>query len=757
MSDSEGELARNLGFTEAMTMGGGTMIGAGIFILPGIAAEGAGPASALSFAIAGLAALLAAISLSELATGMPIAGGSYHYVNRALGSLFGSIVGWGMWTGLMFASAFYMIGFGQYIVEPIPLLSGRALVVLFGLLGLALLVGVNYYGTEESGSFQNIMIGLELVVIIVYLVVGFFYIDAANLEPFAPTGPSGIIATTGLVFVTFLGFEIIATVAEEVKNPGKNIPLTMILSVVSVTLLYVVVMIVSTGVVPFDELGDSLVPVGDVAEVSMGAAGVAAIVAAAALAAISSSNSSVLAAARVVFAMGRDNLMHDWLNTTHSRFRTPHRAVIATGLLTGLLVAAGLQVDAIIEVLAEVASFSFLIAYSLVHAAVVVIRRAEPEDYEPDFEIPSVLYPWVPIAGIALSVLVITQMNLAVIGIGIGIIVLGIVWYFLYARRQDIDQSLVGDAIVSGSEGSSLDIDEERYRVIVPIANPETQKNLLRLAAVSARTHSEGETPEIVAVNITRVPTQTALEQELEFEEQRVETQRELLESAREAAADLDISLRTRAILGRDIGQTLLTVLEEEAADQVVLGDRGHGRGTKEFIFGSTIDPVLKNAPCDVTIANLRRDEIGDVVALAGPGPHAPVAARRAAEFATLSGTTPTLLNVQSPGDGDEDDDPVERGEAVIEDIAETAGLEPENYESKVLISEDAQSAILEEVDSYDTICAGVSEKSSVSKILYGSIAETVQEQTDGNVIMVRGPYETHWKVTEAVAERLSA
>jgi basic amino acid/polyamine antiporter, APA family len=757
VSDSEGELARNLGFVEAMTMGGGTMIGAGIFILPGIAAEGAGPASSISFAIAGLAALLAAISLSELATGMPIAGGSYHYVNRALGSLFGSIVGWGMWTGLMFASAFYMIGFGQYLVEPIPFFSGRALVILFGLLGLALLVGVNYYGTEESGSFQNIMIGLELVVIVVYLVVGFFYIDAANLEPFAPTGPSGIIATTGLVFVTFLGFEIIATVAEEVKNPGKNIPLTMILSVVSVTLLYVIVMIVSTGVVPFDELGDSLVPVGDVAEVSMGAAGVAAIVAAAALAAISSSNSSVLAAARVVFAMGRDNLMHDWLNTTHSRFRTPHRAVIATGLLTGLLVAAGLQVEAIIEVLAEVASFSFLVAYSLVHAAVVVIRRAEPEDYEPDFKIPSVLYPWVPIAGIALSMLVITQMNLAVIGIGIGIIVLGIVWYFLYARRQDIDQSLVGDAIVNGSEGGSVDVDEDRYRVVVPIANPESQKNLLRLAAVSARTHSEGETPEIVAVNITRVPTQTALEQELEFEEQRVETQRELLQSAREAAADLDISLRTRAILGRDIGQTLLTVLEEEAADQVVLGDRGHGRRTREFVFGSTIDPVLENAPCDVTIANLRRDEIGDVVALAGPGPHAPVAARRAAEFATLSGTTPTLLNVQSPGDGDEDDDPIERGEAVIEDVAETAGLEPGNYESEVLVAEDTKSAILEEVGGYDTICAGVSEKSSVSKILYGSIARTVQQETDGNVVMVRGPYETHWSVTEAVAERLSA
>ncbi|ERH03545.1 MAG: amino acid transporter, partial [Halorubrum sp. J07HR59] len=111
-----------------MTLGGGTIIGAGIFILPGIAAEEAGPASSVSFLTAGFVALLAALSLSELATGMPIAGGSYHYLNRALGGFFGSIVGWGMWTRLLFASPFYMIGFGQYLVAPLLFLDGRALV-----------------------------------------------------------------------------------------------------------------------------------------------------------------------------------------------------------------------------------------------------------------------------------------------------------------------------------------------------------------------------------------------------------------------------------------------------------------------------------------------------------------------------------------------------------------------------------------------------------------------------------------------------
>ena len=234
-----------------MTLGGGTMIGAGIFILPGIAAANAGPASSLSFLIGGLVALLAAISLSELATGMPVAGGSYHYVNRALGSFFGNIVGWGIWTGLMFASAFYMIGFGQYLVDPVPFLDGRVLVIGFGLFGLLLLVGINYYGTEESSKAQNLMIGTEVIVIIIFMAISVFFIDLDNLRPFAPAGASGIIATTGIIFVTFLGFEIIATVAEEIKDPGWTIPVTMILSVVAVTILYAMVMVVATGVIPF--------------------------------------------------------------------------------------------------------------------------------------------------------------------------------------------------------------------------------------------------------------------------------------------------------------------------------------------------------------------------------------------------------------------------------------------------------------------------------------------------------------------------
>lgn len=725
---SGAELERNLGFLEAMTLGGGTMIGAGIFILPGIAAEGAGPASSISFAIAGFVALLAALSLSELATGMPIAGGSYHYVNRGLGSLFGSIVGWGMWTGLMFASAFYMLGFGQYIVEPIPFLSGRTLIVAFGLLGLVLILGVNYYGTEESGGAQNVMIGVEFAIIVVYLIAGVFFVQYANLADFAPKGATGIVATTGTVFVTFLGFEIIATIAGEIKEPGRLIPLTMILSVVSVTILYVIVMIVSTGVVPWDQLGGSLVPVSDVASVSMGTVGVVAIVFAAAIAAISSSNSSVLAASRVIFAMGRDGLMSDRLNRTHDRFNTPHRAIMVTGAVIALLISLGLEVEAIVALLAEVASFSFLVSYALVHVSLVAFRRADPPEYDPDYTVSGALYPAVPIAGVLMTGVVISQMTPVVQIVGTGIVGLGGIWYFAYARDKDTEPGLLGETERPASKPDGI------YRVAVPVANPETQRGLLRLAATSAKARAGDDTPELLAINV--IESEAVSEAQQNVSADRLKNQRSLLETANDVAEELDIEIRTHAVIAEDAGEKLLEIIEEFDAAASILGWSGQ-LDPETGIFGRTLDPVLKNASGEVALMNVQADEYGTPIALAAPGPHSPAAARFAADIATISGTKPVLLNVQRPEGGT---DPIERGHAEIDRIAAEAGLDPGDYEANVVVAENVEAAITDAVEGYGTVCAGLSERSDASRVLLGSITERISRRQSANVGVLRGP-----------------
>jgi amino acid transporter/nucleotide-binding universal stress UspA family protein len=726
---SESELERNLGFIEAMTLGGGTMIGAGIFILPGIAAEGAGPASSISFAIAGFVALLAALSLAELATGMPVAGGSYHYVNRGLGGLFGSVVGWGMWTGLMFASAFYMIGFGQYIVEPIPGLSGRTLIVAFGLLGLALITGVNYYGTEESSGAQNLMIGTELVIVLAYTGLGVFFVDAANLADFAPTGAGGIVATTGTVFVTFLGFEIIATVAGEVKKPGKLIPLTMVLSVVSVTLLYVVVMIVSTGVIPYQELGGSLVPVSEVAVVFAGSTGVVAIVFAAVIAAISSSNSSILAASRVIFAMGRDGLMSDRLNVTHDRFNTPHRAILATGGVTALLVALGLEVEAIVALLAEVASFSFLVSYALVHVSLVVFRRADPPAYDPEFAIPDPLYPAVPALGVAMTGVVIWQMDRVVQLVGVGVVALGVVWYVAYAGDEPLESGFLAEAIGRGPEPT--------HTVVVPVSNPATQGELLRLAASSARANAAGpdDVPTLVAVNVLRTAGDSERQNVAAV---RLDHQRELLAAAEDATADMDVHLETRAVVASDVGDAILDAVGDEDADHAVLGWNGSFTGGRVG-FGPNIDPVLVAASCDVTLVGPGATSDDPPIALVGRGPNAPAAARRAVEFATADGGRPTLLNVQSPADGDASDDAVARGEAAVRSVAERAGLSAGEYDTRVVVDDEVDTALLDATADGELVCLGLTDRDDVGGGAAGSLATRVRNRSDGHVAVTRG------------------
>ena len=712
-----------------MTLGGGTMIGAGIFILPAIAAEGAGPASSISFGIAGFVALLAALSLAELATGMPISGGSYHYVNRGLGSFFGSIVGWGMWTGLMFASAFYMVGFGQYIVESVGFLDGRALIVLIGILGLGLIVGMNYYGTEESSGAQNLMIGTEFLIVLIYTGVGLFFIETANLVDFAPTGPSGIVATTGTVFVTFLGFEIIATVAGEIKKPGKLIPLTMVLSVVGVTILYMIIMIVSTGVIPYQELGGSLVPVADVAVVFLGSIGVVAIVFAAVIAAISSSNSSILAASRVLFAMGRDNLMSDWLNATHDRFHTPHRAIIATGGVTAGLIGIGLEVEAIVALLAEVASFSFLVTYGLVHVSLVVFRRADPPAYDPDFAVPGLLYPIVPILGVALSVFVIAQMTRPVQIVGTGIVALGTIWYVVYARSNDVESGLLREALPG---------DESAYTVLVPVVNPQTQRGLLELAATTAAANADDGRAELVVLNVLRV----AGDDRQNVEADRLEHQRDLLETARSTVAEMDVSLRTRALIGQDVGETILEEVKSEDADQVVVGWRGSFAGG-EYAFGSNLDPVLTDAPADVTLASLGQLPVGNVTALVGDGPNTPVAVGRAAEFAASSegNTQPTLLTVQLNDEETGSPEPSatarQQGKEQITTVAQQAGLDPEEYTASVLAGETVESAVSETLDKQDLVCLGLSDRSDLRADRSGSIAEQIHEQASCNVAIL--------------------
>lgn len=744
---SSQELARDLGFLEAYTIGVGTMIGAGIFVLPGIVAENAGPAGMISFLIGGAVSLLTALSLSELATGMPKAGGSYYYVNTALGSFFGSVVGWSMWGGLMFATAFYMLGFGQYVTYfwgDVPV-AGLALVMA------TLLILVNYRGVKEAGSLQNLIVILLIGFILVFLAFGVFNIDWGVFRPFNPNGWGAVASTAATVYVSFIGFEVIATSAEEIKNPGRNLPLSMIASVLTPAVFYVLVMLVSTGVLPIQKLATSYIPVADVASQYLGTFGALMMVLGAMLATVSSANASILSAARVNFAMGRDNILTPWLNDVHPDYRTPYRAILVTGAVILGLIAMGVG----IETLADVASFAYLVTYALVHASVFVMRRADPEPYDPDFRLSGLAYPVVPGLGFLSCVVIVAQMRPIVVAIGGGILLVGIAWYLAYARTRAVKPSLVGEAIAA--EGRRVP-PSGRYRVVIPVANPNTERLLLRLGAAIASGHavSTGREAELVAVSVIEVPQQTSLQQGIEHEEERVRRQQKLLENARDTATDLGVGVRTRAIVGRSVGDAVLDVVEEEQASHVVLGWTGQ-RKRYQHILGTNIDPIVEETSCELTLVKKGTEKIGRVVGLVGTGPHTQLAARRAAEFARSDpNTTLTLLNVQRPSKNGEYE-PKEEGKALIESVAKEVTIQQE-YAAQVLVADDGgiRETLLEATRDYDTICVGATRSTPVAQALFGSIPEEIGEQSEGTVTIARGAQYKPRSVTQGLIDRLS-
>ncbi|WP_157533026.1 APC family permease, partial [Haloferax profundi] len=322
------ELAKDLGPLAALTIGIGTMIGAGIFVLPGAAVQQAGPLAAAAFVLGGVIALLTAASASELGTAMPKSGGAYYYINHALGPLFGSVAGWGNWMGLAFASAFYMTGFGQYVATflTVPSLSLAGVTIsgvkLVALAGGGLFVFINYVGAKETGKLQNAIVLILLAILAVFTLFGLLNADIAKLQPFVPPdkGVSPLLPVTGLIFVSYLGFVQITSVAEEIKNPGKNLPRAVLGSVIIVTAVYALVLVTVLAAVDNSLVAGNETAVVDVARTLIGPLGAAAMLFGGLLATASSANASILASSRINFAMGRDRIVSEELNEIHPRF-----------------------------------------------------------------------------------------------------------------------------------------------------------------------------------------------------------------------------------------------------------------------------------------------------------------------------------------------------------------------------------------------------------------------------------------------------
>ncbi|SFG11321.1 Amino acid transporter [Halopelagius inordinatus] len=436
--DEGTELERTIGVTGGIAIGVGTMVGAGIFVFPGIAAGQAGPAAAGSFAIGAVIALLVALPASELATAMPRSGGGYYFISRGIGSLFGAIVGLSLWFGLVFASAFYLVGFGFY-AEAVLARAGVSFGGFDVVVPLALLFGVfltalNVTGTENAAKLQNGVVAILLAIIVGFLTFG--GLSALGVvgdpepigEPFLSQGVVSVLTTAALVFTSYLGFAQVATVAGEIKQPGKNLPLAMVGSVLIVGVLYVATIFVATsafGSERLASLGETAMVT--VAESFMGPLGAFLILIGGLLATVSSANASILSTSRAIYAVSKDALLPRAASRINLTYGTPH---VALGMAGGPILALVLLGE--VDVLAEVASFLHLVMYGLMCVALIALRRDEPEWYDPDFRVPG--YPVVPVLGALASFALIGFMQRTSQLIGLAIMLVSAGWYLYYAR-----------------------------------------------------------------------------------------------------------------------------------------------------------------------------------------------------------------------------------------------------------------------------------------------------------------------------------
>ena len=742
---SDEELAKDLGLLSALTIGVGTMIGAGIFVLPGQAAAAAGPAVALSFVIGGVISLFTALSASELGTAMPKAGGSYYYVNHALGPLFGSIAGWGNWMGLAFASAFYTLGFGKYLATfvPMPVLAlGPVALSEFqigALLAGAAFISVNYIGAKETGGIQVVIVTLLVGILTVFSILGVMQADLSTVQPFFPPetgGASAIMPATGLVFVSFLGFAKITTVAEELKNPGRNLPLAVVGSVLIVTVMYAIIMVVLMGVINWRQLGPEFTetPVLDVADIAFGTFGLASVgvgllTFAGLLATASSANASILASSRINFAMGRDKLISTKLNAIHPRFATPYRSIAVTGGLILLFIVIG---D--VKTLAKAGSVLHLIVYGLLNVALIVMRTADVEEYQPEFTVP--LYPIVPILGAITSFGLIAFMEPIEIGLSMLFVAGGIIWYFAYARTEADKQGILSQYILERSHempepavsaAAGVAPDGGDFRVMVPLANPEHEKDLITVASAMA----EANDGTLVATHIVTVPDQTSLVSAREQADDIDGTSEALLDRAREDAETFGVPIETHTILSHRGFEQIFDAARTHEADQVVMGwgPDSHGSpGRAE----SALDEMAGDVPCDFLVLRDRGFDTDRILVPTAGGPDSDLSAEVATILRSEFDADVTLLYVADEGQSAEGADFL-AGWAEDHDLGD-ANMRVETGDVEAAIESAAQNATM--------VIIGASEQGLLQRLVGGSIVMDVVDDVDCSVLLAEKKHE---------------
>ena len=426
-------LKKELGLLDVFSVASGAMISSGLFILPAIAFSKAGPAVVLSYFLASVLVIPSVLSKAELATAMPRAGGTYFFVERSLGSLWGLFSGLANWFSVALKSAFAVVGMAILIEVLLQMalpvqLSEWHLKMIASLCCLFFTV-LNIVSVKHTSRLQIFLVAAMLIILGLFVVSGARAVEAVRYEGFLEKGWPAVLATAGLVFISFGGLTKAASIAEEVKQPGRNLPLGMILAWLVVTVFYLAVILITVGVVNGEDLAVSNIPISLAASKFMGRWGFAILALAAIAAFVTTANGGILAASRYPMAMSRDQLLPPLLAKVGQQFKTPHISILFTG---AFMIASIVLLD--IEVLVKTASTLMIILFILVNASVIIMRESKIQSYRPKFKSP--LYPYIHIFAIISYSVLIVDMGKVPLLICAGFVGLSAAWFGLYVSKR---------------------------------------------------------------------------------------------------------------------------------------------------------------------------------------------------------------------------------------------------------------------------------------------------------------------------------
>jgi amino acid transporter/nucleotide-binding universal stress UspA family protein len=622
--DTEVHLSREMKLLDVTMIGVGAMIGAGIFVLTGIAAGVAGPALIIAFALNGFVALLTAMSYAELGSCYHDAGGGYLWVKEGLPKWNGFLSGWMSWFAHAVACSLYALGFGAYfdhvlkefgVMMPVwGFFSPQKLLAV----GIAIIFAyVNFRGASETGKIGNLVTMTKIAILVVFIGFGIEFVlrrpDASSaFTPFFPNGWAGVFKAMGLTFIAFQGFEVISQCSEEVKNPKKNIPKAVFLSLLIVVPIYLLVAVTSLGSVqpgnmtPWDYLAlQKETALVGVAQTFFVGGGVMLLVGGI-ISTMSALNATVYSSSRVAFAMGRDRNFPTIFSKVHTKKYTPYYAIFFSFIIVVIMC-----LSLPIEDVASAADIMFLLLFLQVNITLIRLRKKRP-DLDRGYFTP--FFPYLTIGAIGLLLfLALFMFNYSPLGwfVTVGWIGIGLVIYQTYASKREVEHVRKVKALER--------LERNEFTILVPLSNLSTASGLLEIAVAIAKKHNA----EILLLHVIEVDQGMPLRAGVDEGERIVP----FLEDARAAVELQGIPSRSIVQVSHRISQGILETAIEEEANFIILGREQHPT-LLDRINAGIIDTVLDHAPCEVAVLHgvLSADRVKTVLIPFGENIHTQLA-----------------------------------------------------------------------------------------------------------------------------------